>query len=115
MALTAGITCNVAWRGAEARAKLPPLLTTACPRGSTARRAAWRDSTGTAKTWQPTVDGLAGHGLSGPQSARQAGTGLPAAGVEGLRPVFPGGWGRSAEMADRLPGFANQSPFHVVS
>jgi len=47
--------------------------------------------------------------------ARPAGTGLPAAGVEGLRPVFPGGWGRSAEMADRLPGFANQSPFHVVS
>ena len=59
--------------GAEARAKLPPLLTTACPRGSTARRAAWRGSTGTAKAWQPTVDGFVGHEPSGPQSARPAG------------------------------------------
>ena len=71
--------------GAEARAELPPLLTTACPRGSTARRAAWRGSTGTAKAWEPTRDGLAGHGPSGPQPARPAGTGLPAVGADGLR------------------------------
>ena len=101
--------------GAEARAKLPPLLTTACLCGSTARRAAWRGSTGTAKAWQPTGDGLAGHGPSGPQPARPAGAGLPAVGAEDLRPGSRSGWGRSAEMADRLPGFANQSPFHVVS
>jgi hypothetical protein len=44
----------------------------------------------------------------------RADPGLRAVGAEGLRPGSRGR-GRSAEMADRLPGFADLSPFRVVS
>jgi hypothetical protein len=64
-------------------------------------------STGTAKSWQPAGDGLGCHGPAGSRPA-PAHPGLCAVGADGRR---PGSWGRdggrSAELADRLAGFAN--------
>jgi hypothetical protein len=88
-----------------------------CSRGSAARRAlrgAGDGSTGTGKTWQPTGNGFAGHGSAGSRPVCSVGLprcrrGRPSAGFRG--------WGRerSAELADRLAGFANLRPFHVAS
>ena len=55
-----------------------------CPRGNTARRAAWRGSTGTAKAWQPTGD------RSRPRVGRLAAAPARPAGAEGLWPGSPG-------------------------
>ena len=62
-------------------------------------------------------DGLAGHGPAGSAGTSLAwfAAGPPAAGAKGRRPSSPGRPGRSAELADRLSGFANLSPFHVAS
>jgi hypothetical protein len=46
-------------------------------------------------------------GRSAARSPGRPARDCPLPGVEGLRPVFRSGWGRSAEMAGRLPGFAN--------
>lgn len=80
-------------------------------------RGAGGGSTGTAKAWQPTGTGLVGHGrpARGQRPARPV-CGLPAVGAEGLRPgARDSGPGRSAELADRLAGFANLSPCRTAS
>jgi hypothetical protein len=90
--------------GSTALAALPPLrarrLPAPCARRDTARRTCHGPgdgSTGTGKTWQPTGDG-------------------PACSRRRVAGQVPGqDRGRSAELADRLSGFANLSPFHTAS
>ena len=81
-------------------------------------RGAGGGSTGTAKAWQPTGTGspATGRPARGQRPARPVAAGPPAAGAEGLRPgARDRAPGRSAELADRLAGFANQSPRHTAS
>jgi hypothetical protein len=78
-----------------------------CQRGVPAREyGAGVGSTGTAKAWQPTGTGSPATGgrLAASTSLGRFAAGPPAVGAEGRRPGFPG---RSAELADRLSGFAN--------
>ena len=83
-----------------------------CPRGSGARRAAWRGrgSTGTAKAWQPTGTGspAPGRPARGQHPLARSATGPPLPARRATGQVRGGG--RSAEIADRLSGFANLSP-----
>ena len=96
-----------------------PLDLAASPPGSTARWAR-RRAVGAARQAprrRGNLPGPARRPRAGrrPAPTRPVRSGPPAAGAEGRRPRVQGGWGRSAEMADRLSGFANLSPFHVDS
>jgi hypothetical protein len=99
--------------GAEARAELTPLLTTACPRGSTARRSAWLDRYREgAAAYRGRVRRSQAVWPAAPLARPAWDCPLPARNASGR---FPGGAGRSAEMADRLSGFANLRPLYVAS
>jgi hypothetical protein len=90
-----------------------------CPPGSTALRARRggrrldRHREGVA-TYR---DGLVGHGSAGsrPAPTRPVRSGTACCWRRGPPAGCPGRLGRSAELADRLPGFANLSPVHVAS
>jgi hypothetical protein len=99
--------------GPRRACRLPVLCVLARERCPRARHGAGGGSTGTGKTWQPAGNGFAGQGPAGSRPVRSAG--LRRCRREGHRPGPGLGRERSAELADRLAGYANLRPFHVAS
>jgi hypothetical protein len=101
-------------RGGRAGCGRRVLARERCPRSS---RGPGGGSTGTGKTRQPTGGSPAtGRPARGRRPARRSAAGPAAVGAEGLRPgARDRGPGRSAELADRLAGFANLSPCRTAS